>query len=97
MIWVFVFGGIAVAGLVMLVAYAIWLAHKASDVFAELRVLGERGGKLAEIVSQIRIDQPDGEDGQLARPDSTPRSKQELTGWQRVVARSGGARSTGKR
>lgn len=54
-IWVYVFGGIAVAGLIMLVAYAIWLAHKASDVFAELRVLGQRTGKLAELAAQIQV------------------------------------------
>ncbi|HEY9264540.1 MAG TPA: hypothetical protein VIP98_07670 [Microlunatus sp.] len=55
MIWVFVFGGIALAGLLMLVAYAIWLAHKASDVFGELKVLGKRGEQLLEIASQIEI------------------------------------------
>jgi hypothetical protein len=54
-IWVFIFGGIALAGLVMLVAYAIWLAHKASDVFSELRVVARRGGQLAEIAAQIEI------------------------------------------
>jgi hypothetical protein len=54
-IWVLIFGGIALAGLVMLVAYAIWLAHKASDVFAELRVVARRGGQLADIAAQIEI------------------------------------------
>lgn len=58
MTWVYVFGGIAVAGLIMVVAYAIWLAHKASDVFAELRVLGQRTGKLAELASQIQVPEP---------------------------------------
>jgi hypothetical protein len=43
-VWVFVFGGIALAGLVMLIAYAVWLAHKASDVMSELGVLADRGG-----------------------------------------------------
>ena len=55
MIWVYVFGGIAVAGLIMVVAYAIWLAHKASDVFAELKVLGQRTGKLAALAAQIQL------------------------------------------
>ena len=39
MIWVMVFGGIAVAGLVMVICYAVWLAHKASDVMSEVVVL----------------------------------------------------------
>jgi hypothetical protein len=87
-IWVFVFGGIALAGLVMLIAYAIWLAHKASDVFAELKVLGRRGGQFADIVSQIKIDQLSGDELQIARPDSTPRSKQKKpTLMQRVTRR----------
>ena len=55
MIWVFVFGGIALAGLIMLVGYAIWLAHKASDVFGELKVLGKRSEQLLEIASRIQI------------------------------------------
>jgi hypothetical protein len=54
-IWVYVFGGIAVAGLIMLVAYAVWLAHKASDVFAELRVLGQRTARLADLAAQIQV------------------------------------------
>ena len=31
MVWVFVFGGIALAGLVMLISYGVWLAHKAAE------------------------------------------------------------------
>jgi hypothetical protein len=54
-IWVFVFGGIALAGLVMLIAYAVWLAHKASDVMSEIRVLAERGDQLAGLVAQIQV------------------------------------------
>ena len=30
MVWVIVFVGIALAGLVMVICYAVWLAHKAS-------------------------------------------------------------------
>ena len=60
MIWVYVFGGIAVAGLLMVGAYAVWLAHKASDVFAELKVLGQRTGKLAELAAQIQLPEPSG-------------------------------------
>ncbi len=54
-VWVFVFGGIALAGLVMLIAYAVWLAHKASDVMSEVQVLAERGDQLAGLLAQIQV------------------------------------------
>jgi hypothetical protein len=54
-VWVFVFGGIALAGLVMLIAYAVWLAHKASDVLSELGVLADRGDQLAGLLGQIQM------------------------------------------
>ena len=54
MVWVFVFGGIALAGLVMLIAYAVWLAHKASDVMSEIGVLADRGDQLAGLLGQIQ-------------------------------------------
>jgi hypothetical protein len=57
-VWVFVFGGIALAGLVMLIAYAVWLAHKASDVFSEVQVLAERGDQLAGLLGQIQPPDP---------------------------------------
>jgi hypothetical protein len=55
MLWVVVFVGIALAGLAMLVAYAIWLAHKTADVFSELHVLGEHAGRLADLLGEIRV------------------------------------------
>ena len=55
MIWVVIFAGIAVAGLIMVVSYVIWLAHKASDVMSEVGVLGDRAGQLMELVSQIDV------------------------------------------
>ena len=57
MVWVFVFGAIALAGLGMLVGYAVWLAHKMSDLFSELRVLGDRGGELMGLAAQIGVPQ----------------------------------------
>ena len=54
-VWVLVFGGIALVGLVMLIAYAVWLAHKASDVLSELAVLAERGDQLAGLLGQISV------------------------------------------
>jgi hypothetical protein len=52
-IWVAVFGGIAVVGLVMLICYGVWLAHKAADVMSEIDVLAERADQLAALLSQI--------------------------------------------
>jgi hypothetical protein len=67
-IWVLVFAGIAAAGLVMLVSYAVWLLHKASDVLSEVRVLFDQGDQLATLLSQIEVpplagfdDEVDGE------------------------------------
>jgi hypothetical protein len=54
-IWIFVFAGIALAGLVMVVSYAVWLIHKAADVMGEVRVLLDRGGQLTELIGQIQI------------------------------------------
>jgi hypothetical protein len=57
-IWVLIFGGIALAGLVMVVSYAVWLFHKASDVMSELRALADRGDQLADILGEIRVSEP---------------------------------------
>ena len=58
MIWVIVFAGIGLAGLVMLISYAVWLAHKASDVFSELDMLSTRAGEFADLVAQIEVPEP---------------------------------------
>ena len=55
MVWVIVFGGIALAGLVMLISYAVWLAHKASDVWSEVDMLAVRANELAELVDRSRF------------------------------------------
>jgi hypothetical protein len=55
MVWVIVFVGIALAGVVMLIAYAVWLAHKASDVWSEVDMLAVRANELAELVGQIEV------------------------------------------
>lgn len=57
MLWVWVFVGIALAGLVMLVAYGVWLAHKLSDVMSEVGVLMARTGELAVLLGQIELSQ----------------------------------------
>lgn len=58
MVWVFVFGGIALAGVVMVICYGVWLAHKAADVLSEVAVLGERTGQLADLLAQIEMPDP---------------------------------------
>ena len=67
MLWVIVFAAVAVAGLVMLVCYAVWLAHKAADVLSEVGVLADRGAQLGELMGQIHVPQaalsPGGPDG----------------------------------
>ena len=38
----------------MLVAYAVWLAHKAADVMSEVAVLADRTEQLVDLLSQIQ-------------------------------------------
>ena len=63
MVWVIVFGSVGLAGAIMLICYAVWLAHKASDLFSELEMLAVRADELAGLVAQIevpeRVFQPD--------------------------------------
>ena len=54
MLWVIIFAAIAVAGLVMVVCYAVWLAHKGADLWSEVVVLTDRAGQLAELMGQIQ-------------------------------------------
>jgi hypothetical protein len=58
MVWVLVFCGVAVAGGVMVLSYAIWLWHKASDLFSELEMLGQRAEELAELLGRIAPELP---------------------------------------
>ncbi len=55
MLWVLVFGVIALGGLVMLISYAVWLAHKTADVLSEVQVLSEQAGRLADLVGQLHV------------------------------------------
>jgi len=58
-LWVFVFAGIALAGLIMLICYAVWLAHKTSDVMSELGVLGDRTQQMLDLLGQIEVPDVD--------------------------------------
>lgn len=56
--WVLLFGLIALGGLLMVLGYAIWLWHKASDLFSELEMLGKRVEELAELLAAIQPELP---------------------------------------
>jgi len=53
--WVVLFVVIALAGLAMLVGYAVWLTHKTADVLNELLILGKQADQLAGLLAQIRV------------------------------------------
>ncbi len=54
--WALIFGGIALAGLIMLVMYGIWLWHKASDLMFELRRLGDQAEELGALLEKLEFD-----------------------------------------
>ncbi|PZQ39664.1 MAG: hypothetical protein DI570_30825 [Phenylobacterium zucineum] len=58
MLWVLIFGGIALAGLVMVISYGVWLWHKASDLFSELEMIGKRAEEFADLLGQIQPQAP---------------------------------------
>lgn len=58
MVWVLIFAGIALGGLIMVISYGVWLWHKASDLFSELEMLGTRAGELADLLSRIQPELP---------------------------------------
>jgi hypothetical protein len=53
MLWVLIFGAIALAGLIVAISYAVWLWHKASDLFSEVEMLGRRVEELTDLLSQL--------------------------------------------
>lgn len=65
MLWVIVFLVLALAGLAMLVGYAVWLAHRTADVLSEVGVLTERAAQLGDLLAQIQVSEP-------TEPDSGP-------------------------
>jgi hypothetical protein len=60
MVWVVVFLLIALGGLVMVVSYAVWLWHKASDLFSELEMLGVRVQELGDLLAKIQVPAAEG-------------------------------------
>lgn len=56
MIWVWVFLAIAVAGLIVMISYGVWLFHKAADVYSEIRMLGKRGQEIQALLEQLELN-----------------------------------------
>ena len=54
MIWVLIFGGVALLGLVTAVLYAVWLAHKVADLYSEVRMLGKRAEEVGELLGRLQ-------------------------------------------
>jgi hypothetical protein len=65
-VWVFVFGGIALAGLIMLICWIVWLAHKVGDVMSEVGVLADRTSQILDLLGQIQPPEP----GSVRRADT---------------------------
>lgn len=55
MTWVLVFGGIALAGIVMIACFAVWLWRKATALLRETGVLMDRAGDLLSLLEQIEV------------------------------------------
>lgn len=81
MLWVVGVAVLALAGLAVLVAYGVWLAHKTADLLAEARVLAERGGRVAAALGEVRVPDPQPALSTLEALDQPPR---------RTMARSAG-------
>lgn len=58
MLWVVVFLVLALAGLAVLVAYAVWLVHKAADVLSEVGELADRAGQLGDLLADVGAPEP---------------------------------------
>ena len=55
MLWVWIFGGLAVAGLVALVVYGVGLAHRAAAVRHEVEVTLGRAEEARALVAQLSL------------------------------------------
>lgn len=53
--WVWVFLGIGLVGLVSVVCWGIWLWHKAQDVFSEVEMLSTRAQELSDLIAQLEM------------------------------------------
>lgn len=55
MLWVWVFLGIGLVGLIVMICYAVWLAHKASDLFSEFKMLGQRASEAEQLLARLEL------------------------------------------
>ncbi len=55
MLWVWIFGGLAVAGLVALGVYGVGLAHRAAAVRHEIEVTLGRAEEARVLVEQLKL------------------------------------------
>ncbi|QGF24846.1 hypothetical protein [Raineyella fluvialis] len=69
MLWVLVFVGIALLGLVGLVAYVVWLWHKVQDLLSEVDHLGRQAEEILSLLDEI-TPLPAG--GPVGRPGEVP-------------------------
>lgn len=60
MIWVLVFAGIALLGLFGLIAYAVWLWHKAEDVLSEVEMVGRQAEEILGLLDDIALHEQGG-------------------------------------
>ncbi|MDO4784467.1 MAG: hypothetical protein Q3997_05215 [Propionibacteriaceae bacterium] len=59
MTWFLIFAGIGLIGLVMVASYAVWLWHKAGDLFSELGMLARRAEELGDLMSLVGAEARD--------------------------------------
>lgn len=55
MIWIVIFAGLAVAGLVALTVYAVQLRHRFGDVRHEVSVVGDRVGQVTTLLERLEL------------------------------------------
>lgn len=53
MLWVVLVLVLALGALAVLVGYAVWLAHKTSDLLSEVAVLGDQAARLGDLLAQV--------------------------------------------
>jgi hypothetical protein len=52
-LWVVLVLVLALGALAVLVGYAVWLAHKTSDLLSEVAVLGDQAARLGDLLAQV--------------------------------------------
>jgi len=73
--WALVFIGIVVVGTIAMIAIGVWLVHRVTDLWSEVKMLGKHAGELAQVISQIEFDRLDatGQDNERLGSATGPR------------------------